>query len=900
MEDGNEDDDDENDAKEMNKDDIEVDIEGRLGDWSSHDSAGSGSELCPEHKLQRFLEPGDEIEHVFRCDVAEAMDTRPGVLLLCKSNAYVIEGFTIKDETKEVVDAAQNTGAATGFDLHDTHSCIKWDNDAILEVVPRRYLLRWVALEVFTADGRNRLLVFDKKDVDEVKRLLNTVSSQAPFFKITPTGCRYHNSISSSSSSASTDGGETPAQNYQVDGGDDDCSTGTAAAAAFSFSKREDLDAATRQWVAGEMSNFQYLMYLNTVAGRSYNDLSQYPVFPWVIADYTSETLDLSNPKTFRDLSKPMGALTEERAKIFRKRYNDCKGTCEQYHYSHHYSSAAVVGYFLLRLEPFTKPFLDLNGGHWDCPERLFHQVLETWNMLTTGTIPQVMELTPEFFCLPDFLVNTDKFVFGRRAADLVDVDSVVLPPWAHGSAREFVRRNLEALESPYASAHLHEWIDLIFGYKQRGKEAVKAVNLFFPESYEGAVDIDAITDEIERRSKIDMIRNFGQTPRQLWSSTPHPARAKEAVEVPPPPFWSLTGSEAFVTPALIVSSEQGGSSSSSTTTPAGAAAPSAASILRNSPDAVFSIKILPGESAVGKRVFAGGPKQLVVVTDKPLQGQAQGQPQQYRICYGYPDYSIRVWSGGKQVIAFNSGHDGPIAVACASYGGEVLVTGGSDSVVKLFTRWSPSQKVGTSYRHTTDLCGHLAPITAVALSRDQSVVVSGDASGLTIIWDLNKHTYIRSLSLPESCDPVTHIAIHDITGYIATCTRRGICIWTINGELMAQRSSPAMLKDEITACTFSREWIPNRGQVLLTGHVQGSAKIWNTEMFIESGSSPSSSSSSHKTLLLKTTLQIGNAPITALHIPVTSKNSLYAGDSKGNIYHILSKASVSHKKKLK
>jgi hypothetical protein len=54
-------------------------------------------------------------------------------------------------------------------------------------------------------------------------------------------------------------------------------------------------------------------MALNTLAGRSYNDLMQYPVFPWILADYTSEDLDLTNPKTFRDLSKPMGAQTDPR-----------------------------------------------------------------------------------------------------------------------------------------------------------------------------------------------------------------------------------------------------------------------------------------------------------------------------------------------------------------------------------------------------------------------------------------------------------------------------------------------------------------------------------------------------------------------------------------------------------
>lgn len=38
-----------------------------------------------------------------------------------------------------------------------------------------------------------------------------------------------------------------------------------------------------------EISNFDYFMYLNTLAGRSYNDYMQYPVFPWVLADYHSE-----------------------------------------------------------------------------------------------------------------------------------------------------------------------------------------------------------------------------------------------------------------------------------------------------------------------------------------------------------------------------------------------------------------------------------------------------------------------------------------------------------------------------------------------------------------------------------------------------------------------------------
>lgn len=45
-------------------------------------------------------------------------------------------------------------------------------------------------------------------------------------------------------------------------------------------------------------------MYLNTIAGRTYNDLNQYPVFPWILSDYTSDVLDLEDPNSFRDLTK--------------------------------------------------------------------------------------------------------------------------------------------------------------------------------------------------------------------------------------------------------------------------------------------------------------------------------------------------------------------------------------------------------------------------------------------------------------------------------------------------------------------------------------------------------------------------------------------------------------------
>lgn len=89
-----------------------------------------------------------------------------------------------------------------------------------------------------------------------------------------------------------------------------------------------------------------------------------------------------------------------------------------------------------------------------------------------------LQELVPEFYdteAKGDFLVNKFEIDFGERH-DGSKVNNVALPPWA-SSPEDFVKKLREALESDYVSRHLHLWIDLIFGYKQRGEEAVKANN---------------------------------------------------------------------------------------------------------------------------------------------------------------------------------------------------------------------------------------------------------------------------------------------------------------------------------------------------------------------------------------------------------------------------------------
>ena len=287
------------------------------------------------------------------------------------------------------------------------------------------------------------------------------------------------------------------------------------------------------KWQNGDLSNLDYLMALNTISGRSYSDLTQYPVLPWVLAEYTKDTIDLCDPNSFRDLSKPMGAQTEQRLAEFMDRYTSSAfgdADVPPFMYGSHYSTmVGVVLHFLVRLQPFAALHQDIQNGHFDVPDRLFSSIPRTWEHNTT-MLSEVKELTPEWYMLPDFLRNINNFDFGLMQ-DGHTVNDVELPPWAN-SPEEFIRINREALESDYVSAHIHEWIDLIFGFKQRGPAAVEACNVFYYLTYSGSVKRDMISEEPLRKAIELQIAHFGQCPAQLFSN-PHPPKRGGSVPRP-------------------------------------------------------------------------------------------------------------------------------------------------------------------------------------------------------------------------------------------------------------------------------------------------------------------------------------------------------------------------------
>ncbi|VEU36285.1 unnamed protein product [Pseudo-nitzschia multistriata] len=579
------------------------------------------------------------------------------------------------------------------------------------------------------------------------------------------------------------------------------------------------------QWVNGRMTNFEFLMYLNSFAGRTYNDLTQYPVFPWVIADYESDEIDLNDPKTYRDLSKPMGALGEDRARQFRDRFEALQQTYiseddpPPFHYGTHYSCAAYVLYYLMRLEPFSRLALALQGGRFDVADRLFHNIGSSWKSASEENLQDVRELIPEFFYLPDFLTNTNHFDFGATQKGK-HVHNVTLPKWAKGDPETFVRINRQALESEHVSKHLHLWIDLIFGCKQRGEQAVKSLNTFVHVTYEGEVDLESMTDVVQRESTIAQIQNFGQTPSRLERrSFPQRIIYSALKENEKNIDYNALSYLAPLTPPFCVVG-----ASHRCTVKRFSSEQCKLGVSSQSDKAVGDMCLIKGQLVgVGRMCSLN----IAAKTFYRFGGPNNG------ICVHNASTVNRNREANKLLTVHDGLHSGEVSVAKASLNGQWLVTGSIDSTVRLWKYENPTLKLQAS------LIGHGGwKITCVDISTVFGTIVTGCAQGRVILWDLRTLTFVRRLRhvfKDESGSgdggqrshtmSSTSVSINQKNGNIVTLVGPYLSVFDINGNLRGTVNSLGA-KPSCAIATDCPEW-QDEGIVVVTGHINGEVRFW-------------------------------------------------------------------------
>uniref|UniRef100_A0A663FCT5 Lysosomal trafficking regulator n=1 Tax=Aquila chrysaetos chrysaetos TaxID=223781 RepID=A0A663FCT5_AQUCH len=610
-----------------------------------------------------------------------------------------------------------------------------------------------------------------------------------------------------------------------------------------------NIAALTHLWCTGQITNFEYLTHLNKHAGRSFNDLMQYPVFPFILSDYTNETLDLNDPSVYRNLVKPIAVQSKEKEdryvdtykyleEEYRKgaREDDPMPPVQPYHYGSHYSNSGTVLHFLVRLPPFTKMFLAYQDQSFDIPDRTFHSTNTTWRLSSYESMTDVKELIPEFFYLPDFLVNREGFDFGvRQNGDRVN--HVNLPPWARNDPRLFILIHRQALESDHVSQTICHWIDLVFGYKQKGKASVQAINVFHPATYFG-MDVSAVEDPVQRRALETMIKTYGQTPRQLFPSA-HVSRpgsrlimegelpaamgllvqfafretrehTKEIIYPSPLPWikglkWGeYVGSPSAPDPVVCFSQPHG--------------------------ERFGSLQALPTKAICGLSC-----KFCLLMIYSKEQGVRSMHSTDIQwsaiLSWGYADNILRLKSKQSEPpVNFIQSSQFHQVTSCAWVPDSCqLFTGSKSGVITAymnrFTSNTPSEIEMESQVH---LYGHTAEITSLFVCKPYSIMISVSKDGTCIIWDLNRLCYVQSLAGHKS--PVTAVSASETTGDIATvCDSVGggsdLRLWTVNGDLVGH----VHCRESICSVAFSNQPEGVSVNVIAGGLENGVVRLWST-----------------------------------------------------------------------
>uniref|UniRef100_UPI003AAC4AAA neurobeachin-like protein 2 isoform X1 n=1 Tax=Centroberyx gerrardi TaxID=166262 RepID=UPI003AAC4AAA len=720
------------------------------------------------------------------CELITIVAVVPGRLEVTTHHLYFYDGSSEKEETEEGI----------GFDFKRPLSQLR-------EVHLRRYNLRRSALELFFIDQAHYFINFRKKVRNKVySRILGLRPPNLFYF-----------------------GSRSPQELLKASG-------------------------LTQKWVCREISNFEYLMQLNTIAGRTYNDLSQYPVFPWILCDYSSPVLDLEDPAVFRDLSKPIGVVNPRHAQNVREKYEsfeDPTGTIDKFHYGTHYSNAAGVMHYMIRMEPFTTLHIQLQSGRFDCADRQFHSVAAAW-LARMESPADVKELIPEFFYFPEFLQNMNGFDLGCLQMSQDSVTDVLLPRWAT-SREDFIRKHRKALECEHVSSRLHEWIDLIFGYKQRGEEAVEALNVFYYCTYEGAVDLDAIANETERKALEGIISNFGQTPCQLLKE-PHPPRmsAENAVRrqarldtLPPNIFEQLDKLRSFVEVVsdglplvqAVVPKNQ------------------TRSFIIQGSDILVTVSAngligthswLPYDKSIANYfTFTKDPTVTNLKTQRFLSGpfspgveigaQVLVVSNDGRLLFsgGHWDCSLRVTQLGKgKLVGRICRHIDVVTCLALDLCGIYLISGSRDTSCIV---WQVLQQggfsSGLSPRPVQVLCGHDQEVTCVAISTELDMAISGSKDGTVIVHSVRRGQFLRTLRPPdESCVPA-HVSELQVgmEGHIVAQTSLEGCstgkgkyslhVYSVNGCLL----SSFTMEEQVTALHLVSDYI-------IVGTLQGNLHI--------------------------------------------------------------------------
>ncbi|CAF0928875.1 unnamed protein product [Rotaria sordida] len=817
--------------------------------------------------MQTVLYRNEKIEYQCRCMNVTPNNEIKGELLVGTTRIYFVadEQLSLLTKTKSI-NSAMSTIGYNYHSFNDDSNSFSFAIDDICEMYKRRYMLKDVALELFFINGITLMIAHVSiNDRENLYRLLTKRN-------------------------------------------------------LIHFKHGETLNEVQTSWKYGQMTNFDYLMQLNKLAGRTYLDLMQYPIYPYIVATYDTSILDLRSSSNYRNLSKPIAIQHAEKEEKFIDIYTALKDAqnlalssqqenepqqqqpssifghqSDPYHFASLYSNSGIVLHYLVRLLPYTRMFLDYQDNNFDCADRTFHDVKTSYWLSSFESTSDFKELIPEFYYLPEFLLNKQGFDFGKRQNG-AQVSDVTVPAWSKRNVRLFVYALRQALESDYVTTHLHQWIDLIFGYKQTGKVAVDAINVYHAACYYG-FPIENINDQLTQKAYYGIVRTYGQVPKQLFFHS-HP---------------SVSTSNS----TLSLTSNSNGNDK------------------RNSERSVFESK-LPIESIhrqiIGIRWgdFIGSydmpSPDYIKSYDCPVQVSSFAvlNTNSYIIClpsssliiyneqilhesineqnnlsqlnpltmtldtmialkWNTPDCIVRC----RTLKQFKTWYNFLVPIddqdkitCCTSIDYRLLFMGKTSGLIEIY-RIQRNKNTPTGIeliKRYLPFIAHRSPITCLYTNRQFSLLISASADGMLTLWDTNRLSYVRTYK--QDNQTIYHLTSSETTGDIAYLSSSGsqwhLSYLTCNCDLIGCLT----FFEQLNCLCFTSAPEGTCVNVLLGGFENGIISMWSTWDL---------------TLLRQLSFpQLHSHAIIAMCIPKFDRRRLYVVDRDRHLHTIESRSSSS------
>jgi hypothetical protein len=289
----------------------------------------------------------------------------------------------------------------------------------------------------------------------------------------------------------------------------------------------------SKKWKLGKISTFDYLLLLNKLSSRTYNDPNQYPIMPWI---FLKEGIKIK-----RNFDLPISVQDKDRQDIYLSNKSNNFIDKNSPTQGNHYSTSAYIIFFLMRTNPFTNNMIKFQSNAFDLPERQYFDIQQT--LYLCQKMGNNREIIPEFFCLPEMFINLNDNDFGKQSN--LRVHNIKFEPYAKNPIQfSYMLKELLNNDSEINN-NIHQWFDFIFGITQIGnnprnnkkdEKKYKMLRKFNSNCYGQYFDIKKLFSEAKKhnsskRAQLNDIKtsiaisiNFGQCPYQLLSEM-HPSK---------------------------------------------------------------------------------------------------------------------------------------------------------------------------------------------------------------------------------------------------------------------------------------------------------------------------------------------------------------------------------------